>query len=229
MKKTISIIFALLIAAMSIVPAFATETYVLVFKVNTDDVSVIQPEPFICNPENRVAKIAEGPIREGYTFVEWNTAPNGEGVDFEPGGSITMFTSLTLYAIWSENASDDTYTLTYDVNANDIAVVAPNSFTCNKSDNKAIIGDAPYRDGYTFVEWNTSPNGDGMALEPGETITMFTSLTIYAIWDEVEDTATNPAENDTSEESHTGIFQILFLIFKSMIDRFAGLFDRISN
>lgn len=147
MKKTLSIIFAILIATMSIVPAFATETYVLAFKVNTDDVSVIQPEPFICNPDNRAAKIAEGPIR----------------------------------------------------------------------------------DGYTFVEWNTSPNGDGIALEPGETITMFTSLTVYAIWDEVEDTATNPAENDTSEESHTGIFQILLLIFKSMLDMFASLFDFISN
>lgn len=147
MKKNLSIILALLIAVMSFVPAFATETYVLTFNVNTDDISVIQPEPFICNPDNRAAKIAKGPTR----------------------------------------------------------------------------------DGYTFVEWNTSPNGDGMALEPGETITMFTSLTIYAIWDEVEDTSTNSVEKDVSEKCHTSIFQIILLMLKSMINRFASLFDFTTN
>lgn len=49
--------------------------------------------------------------RVGYTFAEWNTAPDGPGGTAYPAGvPFTISTSLTLYARWTLNL----YTLTFD-------------------------------------------------------------------------------------------------------------------
>jgi uncharacterized repeat protein (TIGR02543 family) len=42
---------------------------------------------------------ANGFTRTGYTFARWNTAANGSGTDYFPGGS-TPSDGTTLYAIW---------------------------------------------------------------------------------------------------------------------------------
>ncbi|MBR5726666.1 MAG: endonuclease, partial [Muribaculaceae bacterium] len=44
--------------------------------------------------------------REGYAFVSWNTAPNGSGVTYSDGASVTLLQDLMLYAQWD---------LTYDI------------------------------------------------------------------------------------------------------------------
>lgn len=43
------------------------------------------------------------PIRHGYTFFRWNTAANGSGYDFSPGGPFRIDAATTLYAIWIKN------------------------------------------------------------------------------------------------------------------------------
>ena len=40
------------------------------------------------------------PSRDGYNFTEWNTASDGTGTSYSPGGSYTGNAALTLYAIW---------------------------------------------------------------------------------------------------------------------------------
>lgn len=40
------------------------------------------------------------PTREGYVFEKWNTAANGSGTDYSPGGTYTANTTATLYAQW---------------------------------------------------------------------------------------------------------------------------------
>lgn len=35
-----------------------------------------------------------------FTFVEWNTKPDGSGTSYQPNGSITISENTTLYAIW---------------------------------------------------------------------------------------------------------------------------------
>ena len=39
---------------------------------------------------------------------------------------------------------------------------------------------------YAFVEWNTSPGGDGTPYAPGDELTMTEDTTVYAIWKEIE-------------------------------------------
>ena len=38
--------------------------------------------------------------REGYAFVGWNTAPNGSGITYSDGASVTLLQDLMLYAQW---------------------------------------------------------------------------------------------------------------------------------
>lgn len=41
------------------------------------------------------------PTHDGYVFSGWNTKPNGSGIEYTPGQSITLTKDLTLYAQWS--------------------------------------------------------------------------------------------------------------------------------
>jgi outer membrane protein OmpA-like peptidoglycan-associated protein len=43
-------------------------------------------------------------LRSGYTLSSWNTAANGSGTSYAPGQSVTLSTSLTLYAQWKKTA-----------------------------------------------------------------------------------------------------------------------------
>ncbi len=41
------------------------------------------------------------PTREGYTFIEWNTAQDGSGDSYAPGATYTANADVTLYAQWT--------------------------------------------------------------------------------------------------------------------------------
>lgn len=43
------------------------------------------------------------PIRKGYWFLGWNTEPDGSGISYLPGGTVTNVTAdIQLYAIWEK-------------------------------------------------------------------------------------------------------------------------------
>ena len=41
--------------------------------------------------------------RTGYSFVKWNTEPDGSGTDYNPGDKPYFSQSMTLYAQWIIN------------------------------------------------------------------------------------------------------------------------------
>ena len=43
------------------------------------------------------------PTREGYTFLGWSTNHNAAAASYQPGGSIVVTGTTTLYAVWEEN------------------------------------------------------------------------------------------------------------------------------
>lgn len=45
--------------------------------------------------------------REGYTFIGWNTKPDGTGNSYAPGSNILLNGDVTLYAMWSVNGGED--------------------------------------------------------------------------------------------------------------------------
>ena len=115
------------------------------------------------------------PSREGYAFVEWNTAADGSGTAYMPGGTFTRDADTLLYAIWRQM----TYTVTYDANG---GTGAPAVQTKKHGEPLTLTTETPRRSGYQFDGWNTAANGSGTSYAPGGTYTADVSVTLYAIW-----------------------------------------------
>ena len=50
--------------------------------------------------------------KDDYTFAGWNTKADGTGTDYAAGDTFTITADTTLYAKWTENAQDNTPTVT---------------------------------------------------------------------------------------------------------------------
>ena len=118
--------------------------------------------------------------RNGYTFMGWNTAPDGSGTPYYPGQQITITGNFALYAQW-QAIPPNYYNITYNANGGvggyvDIvqygtqyAILTP-----------AAVGVS--REGYTFMGWNTAADGSGTTYDVGQQITITGGLTLYAQW-----------------------------------------------
>lgn len=126
---------------------------------------------------------AGGLVKTGYTFMGWNTQPDGNGVSYS-GGDIfqALSANVTLYAIWNQ---DPTFTVTYDGNGHTGGSVPVDnllyqfSATVTVKENTGSL----VKNGYTFAGWNTAADGSGGSLNPGSTFWMHSmNLTLFAQW-----------------------------------------------
>jgi len=93
-------------------------------------------------------------VSTAYTFSKWNTAANGSGTSYNPGGSYTSNSSVTLYAQY--NGTDTV-----------ASVKLP----------------TPSRTGYTFDGWYTAKTGGTKRGAAGDTYTPpAAGETLYAHW-----------------------------------------------
>ena len=114
------------------------------------------------------------PTRTNYDFVEWNTASDGTGTSYQPGGEYSANAALTLYAIWVATV----YTVTYDANGHG---TAPAAQTKDPGDTVTVAA-AISATGCSFVAWNTAPDASGTRYDPGDTYSADADVTLYAIW-----------------------------------------------
>ncbi len=124
--------------------------------------------------------------RTGYTFVNWNTSAKGSGKSYGAGATYSFKESVTLFAQWKK-APKTFYVVTFAANGgagtmaserhNAPATLTPNRFT---------------RTGYTFVDWNATPNGSSVRLANGATYSFAGSVTLYAQWKKVKKVAPPP-------------------------------------
>jgi uncharacterized repeat protein (TIGR02543 family) len=114
--------------------------------------------------------------RTGYEFKHWNTAANDSGTSYDSGDIFTVpAANSTLYAIWAKEV-----TLTYDTQGGDN--VSPETSLVG---DEITLSDAPTREGYTFVEWNTEADGSGTGYDEEDDLTLpQDNLTIFAIWED---------------------------------------------
>lgn len=123
--------------------------------------------------------LVQGPGRE---FLLWNTQPDGQGLDYLPGGTLRVAGDVTLYAIWGR-----TYTLTYDANAAEYTgeLPAPKKYlqgiTAPVADN-VLRGEGYFQDG-----WTTEPNGEIIyrkndLIHNTDTIPITEDTVLYARW-----------------------------------------------
>ena len=93
-------------------------------------------------------------------FLGWNTAKDGTGTMYYPGGKIKVTTKITLYAIWGEKVP--TVTLTYHANYPGSTETKTHEGTLINNASVKLLGrDAFTRDGYTLAGWNTKADGTG--------------------------------------------------------------------
>lgn len=147
--------------------------------------------------------------RTGYTFVSWNTKPDGTGREFNYSDSAKNYIqnltdvdgeTIVLYAQWAPR----TYTIQYNSNTGSgtmanqtvtydtIATLSKNTFT---------------KTGYVFEGWNTSKDGSGIGYTDQEKVTNLktgesgnNTITLYARWRPIHYTVDYQANFDCLEK-----------------------------
>jgi len=120
----------------------------------------------------------------GWTFVSWNTRPDGSGVSYDPADTIIPTTNVTLYAIWKNQNTSVTYVAnppagmtasgTVPATAN---VLAGDPYVIQENVGALAVP------GYQFAGWNTLANGTGVLYEPTAVINVAANTTLYALWE----------------------------------------------
>lgn len=124
------------------------------------------------------------PTRTGYTFSKWNTASNGSGTNYNPGGTYSGNAALTLYAQWTLN----TYTIKINPNGGSFtsskdstSQTTEQTYTVNHGTSiTSILGT---RSGYECNGWFTAASG-GTKIIPnnGNLSGIGQAYTLYAQW-----------------------------------------------
>ena len=143
--------------------------------------------------------------KKGYHFIGWAQTSDGEVMYEGAASGLPAFTqaageTITLYAVWEAN----TYTVTFDKNAvNATSSMDAQGFTYNEAQN--LNANAFVNEGYTFVKWNTAPDGSGTSYNDKARIVNLTdaqngNVTLYAIWEINTYTVTFKFFNSVGEE-----------------------------
>ena len=112
------------------------------------------------------------PKRSGYEFIGWSTGSE----QYSPGGSFKVTSAVTLTAVWEK----DVFTVKYNSNK---GVGSISTQTKNAGKSVTIqSGSQLTREGYTFKNWNTQSNGDGITYNSGDKYSEDENLTLYAQW-----------------------------------------------
>ena len=120
--------------------------------------------------------------KPGSTFVGWNTQANGTGIGYASGVSFAMGSAnVTLYAQWTANP---TYTVTYRGNTNSGGTAPVDGNNYLSGDTVTVLGKGSLvKTGYTFVGWNTMPDGSGTSRAAGSKFAIGSAgVTLYAQW-----------------------------------------------
>lgn len=152
----------------------------------------------------------ETPTREGYAFKGWRAVldPDDETrVDYQPGGTYSTDSNVTMFAIWELVTYSVTYSSSYSGVTN-----LPASTTKEYGVDLVLSETEPSRENYHFLGWATSltdsQNGI-VTYNPGDIYSENAALTLYAVWKPiyVEPTISNFTVvrcNDQGKESLVG-------------------------
>lgn len=78
-------------------------TFAVTYNANggTGGVPIDPASPYAENSTVTVLGNTGGLVKTGYSFANWNTAANGSGTAYNPGGTFTITAPVTLYAQWT--------------------------------------------------------------------------------------------------------------------------------
>ena len=156
---------------------WSADTFNLIYDGNrpsaaTSDVTGV-PVGTTALQSNATVTAGPAPSLTGWTFQNWNTKANGSGTDYAAGSPINDLVGkngsvVSLYAIWNKNS----YTIDYDVNIPAGAAVPDplptvSSTTAEYDSDVNLASFTGSVSGWSFVGWNTSPNGTGSGYAAG--------------------------------------------------------------
>lgn len=136
-------------------------------------------------------QLPEGPMKQGYIFLEWNTQADGKGETVDAETLITE--DLTIYAIYRE---EYVYTVTFVVDDEEVLVKY-----VKESDNLLILPKDPVKSGYTFKWWEGVIDGGVWSVT--DSIRIHADLTLYARFEKNAVITTNeePEKADVKKEA----------------------------
>ena len=130
------------------------------------------------------------PTKAGCTFKGWSTSSTSSTVSYKPGDKYSGNSSLTLYAVWSQN----TYSIKYDANGGSGAPAAQTKYGGTPI---YLSSQKPTKSGYTFMGWATTANASKPVYISGGKLLSDKSLYLYAVWKKSTFTITYDANYGT--------------------------------
>lgn len=138
------------------------------------------------------------PTRSGYTFIGWGLSSTDTSVNYSAGANYTTNASDTLYAIWKK-----TITLSYNSNGGSGAPSSSSATVYNATTSKTftVSSTKPTRTGYNFKGWSKSSSASSADYVSGNSITLSSSDTLYAVWSKKTYTVSYNANGGTGAPS----------------------------
>jgi len=175
-------------------PAFAgpPQTFTVTFVENdsgSDQVSTYELGTAVDPPNLTLfSKLNPQFSNAGHTFTGWNTAANGSGTEYGDGASYSFLADLELYAQWTTSSVSQPPTPTQPESI--LVGFVANGGSGSLAPLSGVAGVALtlpsptnlLRPGYSFTSWNTDANGTGTSYASGASLTLSSSLTLYAQW-----------------------------------------------
>ena len=167
---------------------YALKNITITFNANGGELPPDVPAMLSVLQEHQLNDFPTPVEREGFGFLGWNTAQNGQGSMVMEGDICNFDNDITLYAQYSV----PTYTVTFNTNSSG-AVQAPPA----KRDipHGTAVGTLPTLDKWgdkTHNGWNEKADGTGVTYTAETVIT--SSFTMYAVWKEPDTPPTGVTE-----------------------------------
>ena len=129
----------------------------------------------------------------------------------EENFTYTTSTDITISAKFEKGTKPTLYTLKYDANG---GANPPADQTGNG--NITLSDVRPVRDGYTFANWNSGPDGKGTSYNPGDKYELNKNATLYAVWSDNSGTSVDQ-ESEVPEIEIKGYQKTLPVDFKAKL------------
>jgi len=142
------------------------------------------------------------PSRAAYVFKGWSFSSSASSPSYYPGGSITLaasatdggIQSYTLYAVW-EHATAYVY---YNANGGS---GAPSTQSHWAGYSVTLSTTTPARTGYRFLGWADSSTATSAAYQPGGKYALYSTVTLYAVWERLTYTVSYNANGGSGAPS----------------------------
>ncbi len=157
-------------------------TYTLSFDLNNGNGD--KPNNITISYGEKLPSISETPTRSGYIFMGWydnkgwTKGNQYYNADNSSDKKYNVKSNLTLYAGWEKEL--EICNIVFYANG---GTGSMKSLSAKNGETIKISANLFKREGYKFIQWNTSSNGSGKSYKDKASIKVTSNLSLYAIWE----------------------------------------------